>query len=221
MVAVAGRPFLELLLLQLRRWGVERVILAVGYQREAIRSHFGDDAFGLQLLYSPELIPLGTGGALRNAVDLVQSSLALVLNGDSYTDADLNRYLLQHAESGADMSLLVVTPDGRDDCGTVSVDEDGWLLAFEEKRANAGPRFVNAGIYLLSREILLDIPQGIEVSLERELIPKWLGRGKRIRATVDPASCHDVGTPERYQRAQTVLAEAEAGCYQTAPRAVE
>src|SRR6185312_11301036 len=88
MASVAGRPFLELLLRQLRRWGFERVVLAVGYQHEAIRSHFGAKAVGLDLLYSSELIPLGTGGALRNAAELVASDPAIVLNGDSSTDAD-------------------------------------------------------------------------------------------------------------------------------------
>src|ERR1051326_6545428 len=133
MVPVAGRPFLELLLRQLRRWGIERVILAVGYQRDAIRNHFGDEAFGLHLVYSPELTPLGTGGALRNAADLVSSTTALVLNGDSYTDADFHRFLRCHDDSGAPVSLLVVPFDGREDCGTVSVDAGGQLLLFQEK----------------------------------------------------------------------------------------
>ena len=89
MAAVAGRPFLELLLRQLRRHGFERVILAVGYQRDMIYSHFGESAFGLRLAYSVESSPLGTGGAVRNAADLVESESVLIMNGDSYTDADL------------------------------------------------------------------------------------------------------------------------------------
>jgi mannose-1-phosphate guanylyltransferase len=212
MVSVAGRPFLELLLRQLHRWGIERVILAVGYRSEAIQSHFSDEAFGLQLLYSKEVFPLGTGGALRNAADLVESSVALVLNGDSYTDADLRRFLADHHDSGADMSVLIVPPDGRDDCGTVSIDIEGRLLAFQEKQAQIGPKYINAGIYLVSRYMLQEIAAGSEISLERELIPQWLAQGKRIRATVDPAACHDIGTPERYRTAQATLAEAET-CY--------
>jgi mannose-1-phosphate guanylyltransferase len=211
MAAVGGQPFLEILLRQLRTWGVERVILAVGYRRDVIQSYFGDEAFGLQLLYSAELIPLGTGGALRNAADLVESNVALVLNGDSYTDADLHRFLAQHRDSRADMSILVVPPDGREDCGTVSVDPDGTLLAFQEKQANPRPTYINTGIYLMSRDLLQEIPSEREISLERELIPQWLQRGKNIMATIDPATCHDIGTPERYLRAQTVLADAEIG----------
>lgn len=209
MVSVGGRPFLELLLHQLRRWGIERVILAVGYQGDAIRNHFGDEAFGLEIVYSPELTPLGTGGALRNAADLVSSSTVLVLNGDSYTDADLQRFFKNHTHNGAEISVLVVPPDGREDCGAVSVDPEGRLLDFQEKQPGIGPRYVNAGIYLLSREILYETSSGIQLSMERELVPKWLAEGKQIRAILDPAMCHDIGTPERYQRAQALLGGVE------------
>jgi mannose-1-phosphate guanylyltransferase len=211
MMPVNGRPFLELILRQLKRWGTERVILATGYRADVIESYFGNEAFGLQLVYSPEVTPLGTGGALRNAADLVQSTDALVLNGDSYTDGDLRGLERQHQESNAEMTLLVVSPDGRDDTGTVSVDGSGRLLSFEEKRAVGGPRYINAGIYLLSRKLLMQIPAGRAVSLEREVIPQWLEQGRNIGVTIDRAACVDIGTPDRYETAQTVLATVEAG----------
>src|ERR1017187_4110469 len=92
MSSIDGRPFLELLLRQLRRYGFQRVILAVGYEREVIYSHFGETAFGLKLTYPAESSPLGTGGALRNALGAVESETALIMNGDSYTDVDLSRF---------------------------------------------------------------------------------------------------------------------------------
>lgn len=209
MAVVGERPFLELLLRQLSRYGFRRVILAVGYQRDVIRSHFGEEAFGLQIVYSPEEKPLGTGGALRNAADLVRSGTALALNGDSYTDTDLDKFLRHHCESAADMSLVVIQPDERDDCGTVSVDAEGRLLAFQEKQSVDGPKYVNAGIYAFSREMLYEIPGGTEVSLEKTLIPGWLVQGKKIVARIDRAACIDIGTPDRYRDAQGVLAKAE------------
>src|SRR5271157_925044 len=99
MADVAGRPFLELLLRQLRRHGFERAILAVGYQKDMIYSHFGERAFGLYLAYSVESRPLGTGGALRNAADLIESENVLIMNGDSYTDADLRELAVDHHEA--------------------------------------------------------------------------------------------------------------------------
>src|SRR5215471_14932402 len=81
MASIGGRPFLELLLKQLRRNDFARAILAVGYKKDAIRSYFGDRAFGLRLEYAAESFPLGTGGALRGAADLVASDAALIMNG--------------------------------------------------------------------------------------------------------------------------------------------
>jgi NDP-sugar pyrophosphorylase family protein len=209
MARVAGRPFLELLLRQLRRHGFSRVIMAVGYQREAIRSHFGADAFGLRLIYSEEMAPLGTGGALRNAVHLLESDVVLVMNGDSYTDMDLGRFVAEHMAKKAEVSVAIVPSDGRTDCGSVFADESGRLTAFAEKQDNVRAPYINAGIYLLSKSLLLDIAPGLQVSLERELLPRWLAEGRTIRTYAAGSGCVDIGTPERLREAQEILAAAE------------
>ena len=206
MANVAGRPFLEILLRQLRRNRIQRVILAVGYQREAIQAQFHDRAFGLDLVYSIETEPLGTGGALRHAADLVESENLLVLNGDSYTDADLAAFASTHHESGADVSVVVVPPDGRSDCGSVKLSEDGTAVSFQEKPGPLEVAYINAGIYMMARRHLLEIPTGSS-SLEQELVPRWLREGKRIQGFIHSGTCLDIGTPERYLMAQDVLAD--------------
>jgi NDP-sugar pyrophosphorylase family protein len=211
MASIGGRPFLELLLCQLRRYGFQRAILAVGYGREAIGRYFGEGKFGLSLVYSPESSPLGTGGALRSAADLVASDAVLVMNGDSYTDADLYRLTVQHSESKADVTVVVAVADGRGDCGSVVVDGDGRLTTFQEKQNESQAPYLNAGIYVMSRHLLDEIPPGKDVSLERELLPGWLRHGKRIGALVCLNRCIDIGTPERYWSAQGALANIEAG----------
>jgi mannose-1-phosphate guanylyltransferase len=210
MAAVAGRPFLELLLRQLRRHGFERAILAVGYQRDMIYSHFGESAFGLSLAYSVETSPLGTGGALRNAADLVESENVLIMNGDSYTDADLRDFAGNHSASGADVSVLLVPPDGRGDCGSVRLDEESRVVSFAEKQGPSDATYINAGIYMALRRMLYEIPARTEVSLERVSFPEWLREGKYIRGCIYPGQCIDIGTPERYQTAQDLLAAAES-----------
>jgi NDP-sugar pyrophosphorylase family protein len=210
MAGIGGRPFLELLLKQLQRNGFERVILAVGYQGEVIQEHFGERAFGLDMAYSAESLPLGTGGALRNAVGLVTSKDVLIMNGDSYTDANLRQFMADHLASGAEASVVVVPTDARRDCGTVEVDPNGRLTGFAEKQGAANARFANAGIYMTSRQILCDIPDG-QVSLERELFPRWLGENRDIRAFVWQGACVDIGTPERYWSAQELLRSSEMG----------
>lgn len=209
MARIAGRPFLELPLRQLRRHGFQRAILAVGYRQDMIRSHFGNHAFGLELKYSAELSPLGTGGALRNAADLVPSETFLVMNGDSYTDIDLNDLVLKHEETKADVSLVVVPADERSDCGSVFLDANANLAQFGEKQRARSAPYINAGIYVLSRPILDSIPAGIEVSMEKDLFPRWIKDGARIKALIHSGPCVDIGTPQRYRLAQQVLASTE------------
>lgn len=209
MASVAGRPFLELLLLQLKRHSIERVILAVGYRSEAIRSYFGEQVFGLELAYSTELSPLGTGGALRQAVNLMESEFALVMNGDTYTDADISKFVSYHCSSQADVSVLVVPVDGREDCGAVTVGEGDRISGFNEKRPTPGSDYINAGMYVVSAKMARAIPSGVGVSLEHEVFPRWLTEGKHVRAHKDAAKCVDIGTPDRYWSAQNILATAE------------
>jgi mannose-1-phosphate guanylyltransferase len=211
MAVVAGRPFLELLLHQLSRHGFQRVILAVGYQNKAIHSHFSERALGLELAYSVEASPLGTGGALRNAADLVRSESVLIMNGDSHTDVDLNNVADSHCETNADATVVLVPADGRGDGGSVRVDAFGRLARFNEKQGCADSPYLNAGIYILSRNILYEIPSGVPVSLEQELFPRWLAERKDIHAFVHQGKCVDIGTPERYRVAQDTLASVETG----------
>ena len=209
MANVGGRPFLELLLRQLHRYGFRRVILAVGYQADVIRSHFGERAFDLSIEYSSESSPLGTGGAIRNAADLVGSDAALVMNGDSYTPADLCAFAAEHHEAKADASLVVVAADGRADCGLVSIDQNRNVLGFREKQFSSSSQYVNAGIYMVRRRILCQIAPAVRVSLEEELLPHWLANGKTVKAFLFSGRCMDIGTPERFLTAQNVLANAE------------
>jgi NDP-sugar pyrophosphorylase family protein len=211
LATIGNRPFLDILLNQLRRHGFEHVILAVGYQRDLIRSHFDNRAHDISLEYSIESTPLGTGGALRNAVDFVKSEAVLIMNGDSYTDADLSGFVSDHREWRADLTVLVVPNDGRVDCGLVSVNPDGKVMGFKEKQSATGMQCVNAGIYIVDKKILYEMPSNQRVSLEEELFPRLLAEGKNIRAFHHSGRCIDIGTPERYLKAQETLANVEPG----------
>jgi len=183
----------------------------VGYGKETIESHFGERKSGLSLVYSAESSPLGTGGALRSATDLVASDAVLVMNGDSYTDADLYRLTVQNSESKADVTVVVAVADGRGDCGSVVVDGNGRVTSFQEKQNASQAPYLNAGIYVVSRHLLSEIPPGKEISLEHELLPRWLRQGKCVGAFVCLNRCIDIGTPQRYFSAQSALLNIEAG----------
>lgn len=209
LAAIGDRPFLDILLNQLRRHGFKHVILAVGYQRDLIRSYFEGRAHDVSLEYSIESTPLGTGGALRNAADLVKSDSVLIMNGDSYTDADLSGFVAAHRKSHADLSVVVVPNDGRIDCGLVAVDHEGRVLGFKEKLSASGTQYVNAGIYVADKKLLYEMPPNQRVSLEEELFPRLLAEGKNVRTYHHSGPCVDIGTPERYLRAQEILANVE------------
>ena len=209
MARVAGRPFLEMPLKQLRRHGLQRVILAVGHAGSQIQSHFGRRFCGLDIVYSIETSPLGTGGALSNAAPHVKSKSCLVMNGDSYTDVDLRAFVTAHRKSQADVSVAVVPVDARGDVGSVLLDADSNIVQFVEKGNSVPAAHLNSGIYMLTRDILLGIPSGFTISLERELFPKWIEEGRRLRAFIHSGPCVDIGTPERYQTAQRSLANVE------------
>jgi D-glycero-alpha-D-manno-heptose 1-phosphate guanylyltransferase len=212
MAQIAGRPFLELLLRQLKRHGFSRVILSVGYKQEVIREHFGEEAFGLELVYSVEASPLGTGGALRESASHIRTATTLVMNGDSYTDVDLSSLVREHAGNAADVTVVVI-PETRSDAGSVVLDPDCKVKSFAEKRQVPESRYLSAGIYMLSMNLLGAVPQGFKISLEEQLFPQWLAAGKSIEGFVYEGQCLDIGTPERYMKAQHALEKVELGSF--------
>jgi NDP-sugar pyrophosphorylase family protein len=212
MANIAGRPFLELLLSQLKRFGFSRVVLSVGYKHEVIRQHFGDKVCGMNLIYSVEASPLGTGGALGQVAGDITTDTALVMNGDSYTAVDLGLLLQAHQNNSAD-ATVVVMPETRKDAGSVLLDENCRVKAFAEKSDVLNTRYQSAGIYIFKKSLCTAIPPAAKISLEEQLFPEWLANGTRIDAFIFPGACIDIGTPERYMKAQEALAgvEREAG----------
>jgi NDP-sugar pyrophosphorylase family protein len=208
MASVAGRPFMEFLLLQLKRYGFSRVVLSVGYQQQVIRNHFGAEAFGLKILYSSESSPLGTGGALRQAVSLITTETALVMNGDSYTDVDLQQVAATHSKNNADLTVVVFAED-RADAGTVLLDQNKKITTFAEKRPVDSARYRSAGIYVLNKPLMDRVPHAVKVSLEEQIFPGWIAEGRNVQAFVHPGKCVDIGTPERFQGAQDIFASVE------------
>ncbi len=205
MVRVAGRPFLELLLFQLKQHAFARVVLSVGYRHELIRGYFGEKAFGMDLVYSVEATPLGTGGALAQAAAKIKTDTALVMNGDSYSEVDLRRLLLEHRGGNA-VATVVVMAENRADAGSVSVDESGRVIAFAEKNGCLNTRYQSAGIYVFNKTLFSSLSHRGKTSLEEELLPEWIASGKQINAFVIFGECTDIGTPERYAKAQESLA---------------
>jgi D-glycero-alpha-D-manno-heptose 1-phosphate guanylyltransferase len=196
---VAGRPFLSYLMDQLISSGFGHVILCTGYKGEQIRETFGDNYNGLDIQYSQEPEPLGTGGALRYGLPLIVTDSALVTNGDSYVDFNLKDLLAWHFENELQMSLVLAYVSDTSRYGRVEVKEDGRIVKFDEKGASHGPGWVNAGVYIFNRSILETIPSGQPFSLERELFPFLINRG--LYGFRSKSAFIDIGTTESYSLA--------------------
>ncbi|WP_341895238.1 sugar phosphate nucleotidyltransferase [Ferrovibrio terrae] len=203
---VDGKPFIGRLLHWLIAYGARRVILAVGYQSEDVAAATAPFSDQLELVLSREDQPLGTAGALRLAVNNVRTSTLLVLNGDSFFNADLAAlYALHAANNGVITMALAYAPDGRR-FGEVNLDSDGRVLSFREKpQSEPAGAIVNAGIYFVSRDFLASLPErNGTMSLEKDVLPGLCLTG-RLYGLAGKGRLVDIGTPESYQSAGEIL----------------
>lgn len=202
---VLGRPFLAFLLDQLVDAGIRQAVLCTGYKAEQIEVAFGKEYRGLKIACSCESEPLGTAGALRLALPQVSAPLILTMNGDSYCAADLPDFTTWHRKQQFAGSLVLTHVSDTSRYGRVLTNADGRVLSFEEKREGSGPGWINAGIYLLERALLEEIPSGRAVSLEREMFPNWISRSLGGYARECPFL--DIGTPESYAATERFFRE--------------
>ena len=200
MIPVMNVPFLERTLRRLKAAGIDDVILPAGYLPEAITSYFGDGhMLGLQLRYVIEDTPLGTAGALKNLEQHITGPF-FVLNGDILTSLDLEAMRERHRRTGGIGTLHLVRVEDPSAFGCVVHDDNGRVSAFVEKppRESAPTDEINAGTYLLEREILAHIPAGRPVSIERETFPAIIQQGKLLYAYTTDDYWIDLGKPEAY-----------------------
>lgn len=210
---VLGRPFLSRLLDYLAGSGiVQRVILATGHLSQTVEERYGNEYAGMHIAYSPELQPLGTGGAVIHAIKNFQLSRPFfLLNGDSFVDANLSELLAmwhRHPDS------IILSLYSATDCSRFGmVEVHGPIVKrFVEKSERQEPGLINAGIYVLGEQLLtnwMDRPNST-VSLEREVLEKLVGAGRVLG--VQTGTCFiDIGLPETYQAATKFFYDFEAG----------
>jgi D-glycero-alpha-D-manno-heptose 1-phosphate guanylyltransferase len=197
---VHARPFLMFLLDQLAAADFRSVVFCIGYLGEQIQRTFGETYKSLRILYSQEPKPLGTGGALRFALPQITSDPVLVLNGDSFCGIDLKSYVRWHGEHRAAASIVLTRVLRSERYGSVKLDQEARITNFSEKQQCIGPGWINAGIYMLDRQLLAGIPEEVNVSLEHEVFPRWTGRG--LYGYYSPAHFLDIGTPEDFSNAE-------------------
>jgi D-glycero-alpha-D-manno-heptose 1-phosphate guanylyltransferase len=197
---INGVAFLDLLLTQIEHSGViKKVIIAIGYRAEAIRNHLSRRTMRVPIEFSMEDQPLGTGGAVKKAMNLVQSPEVFVFNGDSYLECALGKMLSLY-RSPVTLAYTHVPEASR--FGQLEIDSQGRILAFREKEMAGRPGFINGGIYLFDRNVF-DRPMPAVFSLEKKLFPELLEEG--MFGFLADGIFIDIGTPESYLKAQTLL----------------
>ena len=204
LLPTAGVPFLAHQLARAATSGVTRVVLATAYRAEMFAECLGDgSAFGLEISYVHEEVPLGTGGAIRNAAAGLRSepdSPVVVLNGDILSGHDLAAQIDLHCKGDAAVTLhLVEVPDPAR-FGCVPTDSAGRVTAFLEKTPNPVTNRINAGCYVFRREVIDEIPAGQVASVERETFPALIDAGAVVLGYQDNSYWLDVGTPEAFVR---------------------
>jgi D-glycero-alpha-D-manno-heptose 1-phosphate guanylyltransferase len=200
MAPINGRPFLEYMLDYLERWGLKRVILAVGYKNEIIKQHFGNEYKSLEIDYAVEDQPLGTGGAILNAMKLVKGFSAFIFNGDTYFDVNLQRLDDFRRIKEADLCLAMRFEIEPARFGLLEFDNNNRITRFIEKTDGIEEGYINGGVYIVRRDYLLRFGLPEKFSFEKDFLQKYY-----LTEEIYGMRCfsyfRDIGVPEDYQKA--------------------
>ncbi len=202
MLPVAGRPFLEHLIEKAAGHGFDRVLLLAGHQAQVVETWIAEAGiagrYGVEIAVSLETTPLGTGGALIHARDMLDDVFLLV-NGDTWFDFDW-RALADNDAYPAMLALRQIAVADRYE--TVELDR-ARVVRFVPRSGRTEPGLINGGVYRLTRDI---VPNTEEVvSLEARLLVDLCAGGKLGGIKVD-GTFIDIGVPESYAASQTLLA---------------
>lgn len=192
---IGGRPFIEILLDNLASQGFYRIILGVGHFKEEIINYFkANPRKDLQIEFSKEETPLGTGGAVKKAESLIKSGHFLVMNGDCLFSVDFDKFYQSHLVKKTMLSMVLANiADESSNYGRVMLASDNKITSFNEKQ-----NLVSAGIYFMRKDVFDFMPAQDSFSLEYDFFPKILGHSYGF---VSEGEFIDIGTPERYKKA--------------------
>jgi mannose-1-phosphate guanylyltransferase len=203
MLTVAGVPVTEHQIAMAKAAGITEIVLATSYLSEVFIPYFGDGSkWGIKIKYAVEKEPLGTGGAIRNAAQLLDTNESVViLNGDVLSSHNLTEQIRQHEAHGADVTLHLTEVEDARAFGCVPTDSDGRVTAFLEKMENPVTNQINAGCYVFNPRIISIIPLDTVVSVERETFPQLVESGAKVFGFVENAYWLDIGTPRALLKA--------------------
>ena len=203
---VGGRPFFDIMADWLSRFGVRRMVLCLGYKADAVTRHIETvNRKDIEFVPVVEPEPMGTGGAIRHARRFLRTDPIMVVNGDSWVDADLGEFLAFHRRQGSLASLVCVDVDDSSRYGRVEVGDNGMIERFIEKEpGNPRPGLINAGVFLLSQKALDRLEMWETISLERDFLQR-LSRGELAGFICRGSAFVDIGTPSSLAEAEHII----------------
>ena len=205
MLTVAGIPVTEHQLMMAKRAGITQIVLATSYLSEVFIPYFGDGSkWGMSIKYAVEKEPLGTGGAIANAAQLLETKESIViLNGDVLSSHDLAEQIRRHEANDADVTLHLTQVEDARAFGCVPTDAQDRVTAFLEKMDNPVTNQINAGCYVFNPRVISSIPIDTVVSVERETFPQLVNNGAKVYGYLENAYWLDIGTPKALLKAST------------------
>jgi len=203
---VNGRPFLDILLSQLNSFSfIKNVVLAIGYKSEVIIDRYKNcQNYNFKIIFSIEDKLLGTGGAIKKALVLTNTEDALILNGDSYVEVDIEDLLKFHKNNNSLLTIVLKEVDNADRYGSIEIDDKNRIIAFKEKYTKKSA-LINAGMYILKRTLLNSVEDVREISFEKEILPELIRNN--VYGYIVKGKFIDIGVPESYRIAGEYLEE--------------
>jgi D-glycero-alpha-D-manno-heptose 1-phosphate guanylyltransferase len=203
MVSVSGKPFLEHQITLLKKNNIKDIVLCTGYLSERIESYFKDGAaFGVSIRYSHEPKPLGTGGALKNALPYL-SDVFFLLNGDTFLDLDYGSVFARLNSLGVVGVMVAYDNSVYVAQGNVAVDGKRFVAEYG-KKGGEGLTYVDAGVLVFGKKVSEYFPRGKKFSLEEDIYPKLIAE-RQLAAYTTSKRFYDMGTPERMTVLEEVL----------------
>ncbi|BAU26507.1 D-glycero-alpha-D-manno-heptose 1-phosphate guanylyltransferase [Aneurinibacillus soli] len=202
MAPIDDKPFLHYILHYLAKQGINRVILSTGYKHEVIEAYFGYEYCGMSIVYSVEDEPLGTGGAIKRALEKVTEQDAFIMNGDTFFAVDLQGMIRFHQVHGADITIALKRMEDFSRYGAVMV-ENGRVRSFQEKGYHSSGN-INGGIYIINKQCLEIESLPNTFSFESDVLEKFIMK-KEMYGFISEGYFIDIGIPEDYEKAQGEL----------------
>lgn len=205
MAPINGEPFLSFVFDYLHKFGIEHIILSVGYKHEIISEFYGKKYKDIKLSYAVEDEPLGTGGAIKFAMNFAKSNEVFVLNGDTLFNINLNLFFKKHTENQADLSMALRSIDEVERYGTVITNKENRIISFTEKGIEKGQGTINGGVYIIPIDFFKKIANfTTRFSMETDVFEKYY-KENYFQGVVFNSYFIDIGIPDDYSKAQTEL----------------